>query len=198
MLEYKQLVEELGPINLYNTVVAERKNGRQKKILISRHNYNCIVTSLGRHVESNELAEAKETPFIGGAKEMSDKKHEKLSEDIQDLTNGKEVCWKVNVDNVEFRRGQVMAFYGKEDIACTKVNYGIIEAFVNLEQEMAFITTRLSLEYLDDLVCYKIVSRDGAEVVGPEQLACHCPCNIVEMGQEIGEVFSLKATPTCF
>lgn len=202
LLMYKELVEEIGPINYYNTVVAERKNGLLKRYLISRRNYNCIVTSLGRHVECDEVAKFKEDIFISQVKPMSDAAYDKLSDEIKDLVGDSEPCWRVCVDNVEFRKGQVLHYYPKENVACTNVKLAVVETIImsaaHDEPSVELLCRRLETEFLEDLNCFKILSREEIVVVAPEQFASHCPSNIIEMGNDVGSVICPKARPICF
>ena len=55
-LEYQALVKEIGCINLYNTTVAEQKNGALKSHVSGRRNFVNIMVTLKRHINSEEKA----------------------------------------------------------------------------------------------------------------------------------------------
>ena len=58
-LEYNALVKELGCLNLYNTTVAEQKNGALKSHVTGRRNFVNILVTLKTHINSEWRATKK-------------------------------------------------------------------------------------------------------------------------------------------
>ena len=178
---YPELIRELGPLSLYNTMLGESKNGLMSGKTKRSYNYKNVIKSTAKqlHIVENEPWE-----HIEHIERMNLKGplRKKVLEQVTPLLGPDPPIYKrVCVNAIDFTCGDYIAYYPLMDNTCRSTMLGVVYAIVNAGSKTLFILQQCDSTYVSCHECFVVKKKMSVEVISLEDFATHKPYKAINL-----------------
>ena len=172
---YPELIRELGPLALYNTMLGETKNGLLSGGSKRSCNYKNVIKSTAKrlHIAENSpwehVEHLEKTALKGPLRDTVKKQLDGL------LGCEPEIFKRVKINSINFTCGDYLPYYPLDDKSCKSYLLGQIYVIVKKDHETYFIVQKCISRYISKFECFAVKPESDVEVITMCDLACHKP-----------------------
>ena len=172
---YPELIRELGPLSLYNTMLGESKNGVISGGTKRSFNYKNVIKSTAKrlHIAENapweHVEHIQETKLKGPLRETVERQLDGM------LGRNGQIFKRVRINAIDFTCEDYIPYYPLNDNTCKTFHLGLLYAIVKHEADTYFVVQKCNSTDIPTYECLAVEPTMTVDVLTMRDLACHIP-----------------------